>query len=239
MVFLPTYSELLGGRLLGDWDARLGAAHSDDAGTEKWDSWTDQVQGIVKVAPASVQRPVYAADGSNFRGLPVVQCNIANQRCLRNNAIGFTFLASGSRPYIRVVGRMRNVPDGSTQNTIAGSGRFAVGDDLRLWSNSSGSANLTYQQGNSAAYVASVPGVHAFEGLDDGTLKRLFIDGVEVATGTSNTLGSNTTGVWVGTDASGSHFFDFSVARVAYGSEAPTAAERNTMMAIDRSDWGF
>lgn len=87
------------------WDSALQAAVTAGAIT----SWVDQKNGWNKTPP--VAAPVYAADGTNFRGRNVISCASSGNKNLSYTS-GGTIFAATDRPAIILVGRARTAASG-------------------------------------------------------------------------------------------------------------------------------
>jgi hypothetical protein len=191
------YQAILGANLVAMWDAQYGV--SGPAGFV--DTWRDQIGGRVLAAPTAAQRPVYAADGSRFGGKLVVQCAITALKELKASGLS-GLLTAGSRPWLFIVARNRNPPNGTFPFFVAVGTSAASHFVLRV---TSGGGAFQALLGDGAAFdiattvAAADANVHNMSAWPDGVNLNLLVDSTLTQAAGIRTLQSDTTDIAVGT----------------------------------------
>lgn len=230
-----TYQSVLGALLVEQWHSQLGIATVSG----NVDTWTGQTRGIVLQAPAAAQRPVYAADGTNFKAKSVVQCAVTGNKCLLQlTAISPQVFASGSRPWIGLFGRMRAY--GASQSIM-----FAVLDNpitaLLAGIESFPAPNITSVFGGSGALISdNSTAVRLVSGsLDAAGVNTASVNGVVIGTnGTGLTLSAAAKTLTLGANTAGNFPADLSACAVFLCSAQPSAAQLTSLMGLLQAEFG-
>lgn len=229
-----SYGSVLGANMVAQWHHLAGIAlASGDT-----QSWTDQVGGVTETAPAAGQRPTYAADGANFRGLPVVQSFLTGAKFLENQTtIPATLIPSGSRPWFLMVGRARDV--GTSGNIIDASDAGAGAQDV-YFSNLA-TQRLFWAASGVIVNIARDTNVHLTEWGADGVNATIAVDGVDTNVASANAMSATITKLAFGGDARSlaGNESNHSFAMVIICRSKPSASERAAVLALARAEWGF
>jgi hypothetical protein len=247
------YQTVLGANLCALWHCGSGISLSSGLVTQ----WTDMIHGIPLTPPLTANRPTYAADGSYFRGLPVVQCAKANYGGLQIVA-GNGYGNSTDNGELIVVGRNRvDYTDATAYDHIVEVMNYATGDfngrflfspqtspnhGMQYWVPSGGGAS----QGGTPYDQGLVP--HLLEGaligLVSGTSLEMktWVDGVQVTDFSNTTTRTAMPGTFdtvrIGVYAPLPRGCEFSFALVAYCSNPITTVQRALLHALVSSDFG-
>lgn len=238
---LSWINALGGGANIGDiWHCAAGVGLSGAAIT----GWTGQYRGLVLTPNATSARPTYAADGSNFRGQPVVQCAKSNLGMLQNT--GLSLGSSSDVGHLVVIGRTRVDPTGTDYDHIGIALSSTVGRYLTIQQASSSHAwaqitftshgNFTQTPTNA---VDTAP--HLFDLGNDAASNRTWIDGIDGGGAGSieaATMESPVSTLQIGANTSG-RGSEFSFALFAYLFSQPTSAQRATLRELARAEFGF
>lgn len=217
------------------WHSELGITLNTGV-----DSWAGQL--LTTSLPFSNARPVYGADGSNFRGRPVVQCSLTAS--LR--AIGLsTILATGTRPYTFSIYRYSVAPATDNSFQLLNYGVAASFDygSIRWIRSGAGTVNTFGSPASQwpALIATSAPDVltHTVESWADGTNYNIQLDSTLVSVASALALTANITAIGVGILASGtSQRSNSNHAFHLLCSAKPTAAEIFALKTWARNYWG-
>lgn len=196
-------------------------------------SWVGQLGGRVL---SGVNSPTVAVDPGFFNGRPVAKSVSSTSSYWRG--IGFTGLSlAGSRPWLYMVGRVRDTSPTGGFEIIYGIGRSGVDDDCRFLITSSflaartGGFNVTGPAANTA--------VHRFEMWQDPTTVFFDLDASSFTNTTSVVLPANTNAVAIGASSGvGNAPSDSNVAFALLCSAKPTVAEVAAIDAWAQAYWG-
>jgi hypothetical protein len=180
-----------------------------------------------------VNTPTVATDGSFFNGRVVGKTAKATTAYWHNGALG-TVLASGTRPWMFVVGRRTGV---ANSVNLAGFGQ------------ASGVGWLQYLYKSDFEYAGFNASIQAFGGTPDqavhtwaswldGTNANLSYDGVTYSVASAATLGGNAVAFSIGGGVNTAFCSDSNVAFFLVCSAKPTAAEELALNQWARSYWG-
>jgi hypothetical protein len=192
-----TYQRIMGTVALSVWHCGQGLSLSGSNVI----SWTDKIGGISVPAPAVGNRPPLSADGTHFAGKSVLQMNSTGPKCLRGTGMA-TLLVSGTRPWVFVRARYRNVSPAANEQTTD-FGVSAASDDMTFRLNSAGTQWEFFGTSGGNIDTGTYDTVaHSFSGWFDGAHKNYKIDGTTTQLSTAATLAHNTTAIGFGTAAS-------------------------------------
>lgn len=231
-----SYQSILGGLLVELWHSQLGIATVSG----NVDTWTGQVRGIVLQAPGAAQRPVYAADGSNFQGKSVVQCALTGAKCLQQLAAQSpSIFLAGSRPWVGLLGRVRSYP-GATAGIEVVVLDFPITQVI-------GDLQTAPTPVVSSVFAGSTASLS-----DNSTAVRLLGGGLSssgVNTVSVNGVASNTSGsglsipadgkvVSLGANGAGSLGIDLSAVLLFFCNAYPSAAQLFGIVALAQAEFG-
>jgi hypothetical protein len=237
---LLTYGQVLGALLVEMWDARANVA-TDGGGVTTWTG----VNGNV-LTPTVGQQPAYSADGTNFKGLPVIQTTLGAGVATGLSSTG-TFVTTGTRPWTFSVARFRTVPSVDQSYSIIGIGRAALSDNhyVHGWRTSSGATNNIIGYTNSSGAGGTVIGplidtdVHSFHYSNDGVNNVLTVDSTVYTTAFTAAVSANLTIIGVGRAASGTyHASNTSHALHILCSSSPNAEQIAALKNLAYRDFG-
>jgi hypothetical protein len=249
---VATYQSILGPLLVEMWHSYLNPVDVGGgvmvgsgialAGGAFVDTWTGQKLGYVLQAPAAGNRPVYAADGGAFTGRSVVQTASAGSLCLITANLSPPLFATGTRPWLWCVCRLRTISGGANNTYIEIVDNPVTRAQPVLFSLN---GNVTAQDGATNATAASYAdtGVHAYvTGYSAAGAIQLISDTAVLATAGSGLSIQNASGgakLSVGGAFNWTSASNLSIATVLALSAAPSAAQQAAMLALDKADWGF
>jgi hypothetical protein len=207
------------------------------------DTWAGQKAGLTLTASSATQRPTYAADGSNFRGRPVVQCEIAVNRGMLGTFAPFT--SAGSRPWAFLVWRERTLQTVNPEYFVSfGAGGFGQGF-FPAW-HPGGGNNWAFTSNNNDPVAIFNPhntNQHRTEvGYDPGNADKFYysMDGAARIFAAASTVVANAcTTLAVGRrhDADSARA-DSSHAFIVIASSKPTDLEIATLNSDAQAIWG-
>lgn len=225
----PAFRDILGSNLAFLWDVSRTDLISFASG--EVDSITDAIGGVAISASGAGARPAYTANNANLAGKPTIDCAISGARILRNLTAG-TLAASGTRPFVFLIGRNRTLASTTTEvalYTLRGTTHdlqaraLGNGAGIDVWrSNYFNGANRISDSGD----VQNTTG-HLFGSHIDGSNSSLFLDGTLLAPNANGGTALGGTGftiVYVGTNA-GNQACDLSWSVFGMCIAAPTALE--------------
>lgn len=228
------YRLLLAGKLRAAWDVRYGGEFA--AGV--WISHADVVSGIRVAAPSVGERPLAVADGTRFRGRPVIGTTAASGRRMLTRAMP-DIVPVGTKPEIFVVARLPNGASQSGNLCGCADATASVTSGASFWTNSTDIVSIA---GGQALLPFASTSVHLFSAFADDTAHHMLIDNGQAAEQASG-LQPVSTGVVqaaVGGFATGfTTSIDAFVALWGIVCPAMTTAERARLLEIVRNDWWF
>jgi hypothetical protein len=188
---------------------------------------------------------VYAADGTYFRGMPVVQCALSGtQRALQVQGLAAPLFASGSRPWIYNVFRFRATPTTDGFNAVSDFGVAGAADFMYTrWRrfNSGANQQIGLQQSGGSDLALKDPGdllPHRVKVWLDGTNANGELDGTLFQTPNAGSLSSAVTAIGAGCAASAAvHVADVSLAKILACSAQPSAAQIAAVDNLVKSIW--
>lgn len=218
------YQTLLGATLVEGWDVRAGV--TVNSGMQ---AWAGQQRGIVLVESGA--RPVFAADGSTFGGVPVLQARKDSpDMAMKIDSIGGAPLsASGSRPWVLARYRYRTVPGGGQDTAIVSGGVSGVSNNMNLTARGAASqlrGSINDAVSGAHALEASITdtAVHTLDLWADGTNLNMMRDATLTSVANTAAIAADVTALSIGKLASGGFWYgDVSVALVLWCSAYPGA----------------
>lgn len=234
----PTYQSILGPNLNTLWHSQLGIAPL----TGPVDTWTDQIGNRVAQAPAAANRPVYAADGSLFRGKRVVQCLQdpgTGPLWMQTAQLAGAFPLTGQRPWIFACLHWRDL----TAATHSAFSLADLADTSPVWFN--GTATQTsWRNPTSGTTVTTgaTPGTtlqYTMNGWCDGTNSSLVLNGGAATTAaTANALAGDIVRVRFAATGSGANSGSVSIAVFGICFAQPPATQVTALNALIASEFG-
>lgn len=232
---ITDYQTLLGERLRLYFDMRQNVEFGPGAVR----SWTDS-QRSLKLSPISpANLPIAAADGGNFRGLPVIKFNSGSTVGLVNDRMP-GLLPLGARPAIFAVARIHDwsgprVVCGVSSGNAGGVGgaSLAVPDGTRFEAEIGGSfLDLTY---------TDTTAVHWFYAENVNNVINVYVNNVSIGSGGGAATALPITRAFVGAQSAPGLTASVGMFLASWGViDTPlTAAERAVFFAITRDIWRF
>lgn len=232
-----TYQSILGALLVEEWDARLGIALVSG----NVDTWTGQKLGTVAQARSAGQRPTYAADGSYFNGLPVVQAAATGSLSLVVAALATPLAAAGTTPWIWICCRLRTIGAGTLATIIEGTNNPATVAQPLLYTLSGNinanhnatTATVAYSDTTPHSLACAYSSSGAIQAIKDTTVIATAGAGLSITSTGISDLGIG------GTAPNGTNASDTSFVKVAVISGPPSPAQQAALLGLDKDTWGF
>lgn len=222
---------ILGSLLVEYWDAR----HRVTLVSGEVDAWTGY-RGTVLSAAGAGNRMLYEADGTDFKGRPVLKSSATGPRYLQNLAATAVW-ADGTSPYI--LGVLRVSAHGSSNRWVMRNLNAASsqgGPDIFF---QTAGATFSNAMGASVAFGASTT-VHALESwLVAATSTALSVDGVDtVVPDAGATITGARTQLSVGASGGGGNSVAASHAAYVLCSSVPSVGQRAALRVWAQQTWG-
>lgn len=215
------------------WHSQLGVALD----TGEVQSWTDQVLGFTQTAPSSVTRPTYVADGTNFRGLPVIGIQDAADKRLALTPTPSILIPTGSRPWLCVVGRIAAFPAAGSKwlFRIIDAGQTTAVLSLRI----NPTQLIAELAGDIGGAFSDTTSVHTFEAyLTAAGVQVVEVDGVVFATGGTG-LSTAIDADRVSTGNNAGSVADAFIALAACRPTTPPDAQRAQFRTLAKAEFGY
>jgi hypothetical protein len=156
---------------------------------------------------------------------------------------GFTGLpVSGDKPWVMLVGRLRNTTFAGVDEIMCGAGRDGVDDDARLAAQLTGGVWRATFSGAPNIAVSTAPidaAVHNFKAWRDGTLVNLQVDATLYTAADGGGLSASVNAVGIGGPCNTPSFgADLNAAFFLICKTKPSAAEISALDAWARAYWG-
>lgn len=232
--FIQVLTGIWGPLLRACWHAGIGIdAVTGTGGSGAVNSWTDAINGYI-LAPSS-NSPTWAADGSNFRSRPVVQCSQASARGLRLTPASPAIFLVGETPALIGVARWRANANNASLFDV---GINAVSDPNRIYDDATNHVATIAGTGITGPAFGTTQ--HQWFLRSDGaTTSVLTIDTTDYTTASGAALGADQTAIGVGANASGaSGYADVSVACLVLLSAQGTATQRAATARLFTREFG-
>lgn len=199
--FMQILAGIYGEMLRACWHAALGIELNSVVATAEIDAWLDQVNNI-RMLPAG-NPAIYAADGSNFRGRPVVHSSQSAARGMRVAGLSVPILSTGEAGCLISFSRWKANANGAA---LFGTGVNAVSDNMRVGDNATN--HIATMPGGAITGPAFGTGQHVWKLSSDGaTTSALTIDGTDYTVAAGAGLGANQTAIAIGCNGSGANAF--------------------------------
>jgi len=231
----PTVPEILGSGLMEEFDAKNVTLVGTEVST-----WQGLRESFSLPAQAVGQRPNYAVDGTNFKGLPVVQTTTAGSRAM-TYVSGTDVFAVNSTPWAAVVGRWRVVP------AVGGDVVFCFGTagfTSALIHESTAPANERFMAGTSGGLflinrtIDTNP--HVYSIGKSATQLVAAVDGAPLTpVATADPFTAAVRRISAGIGPGGGQPANFSFAAIVVATSVPSAARISAISALMRKRWGI
>lgn len=224
---VSTAQAILGTLLRAEWDARFGIAAN---------VWTDQARNIPLTGSGT---PVRAADGVNFKTLPVWKFVSGSSQLMRTGAQATPIIPAGNTFYLSHVSRWPIAGFVSSQvalQCVDAPITVSLGAFERLNATDYRASNASGQNISPSNFDNAV---HSWEQyINSAGNYELARDGVVLATSGATTLPQDFEELVIGAAQDPAAFADIFYARVRICTSVPSAAQRAQLLALDRSVWG-
>lgn len=197
-------------------------------------AWVDTVGGL---SLAGTGTPTRAADGANFRGVPVATFNGTSQAYDTGPLVLSDIVPAASRPYTYLVGRHISAAGVGSKLFITTDALDALEEQIGLGDNGGSNTSPRILAFNLNGFAVGSP--HFFEVfLDASGVRSYFVDGasvqvVGVATQTTQPMRR----VGIGGRDNSSTWCACAVAEFGIATAVPSAANRAALLAYARATW--